>query len=210
MPIDSGSRIDVEALAVGAGGDFVIAVEKQQPLRRVARDDPGAPMRPLLGAGQLREAGADAGNRGIEALTSLPDGALLALSEGIFDAPDQLAAWRISEGQIERLRYAVTDGFVPTGADRLDQTIYVVERRFSLLEGGFVTRLMALDVAQVGADEPMQGRELAGLAWPALSENFEGVAARRGSDGRVLLYLISDDNFLPIQRTLLLQFSLAP
>jgi hypothetical protein len=39
-------------------------------------------------------------------------------------------------------------------------------------------------------------------------DNFEGIAARRGSDGGVLLYLVSDDNFLGLQRTLLLQFSL--
>ena len=32
--------------------------------------------------------------------------------------------------------------------------------------------------------------------------------ARRGPDGRVLLYLISDDNFTVLQRTLLLQLSL--
>jgi hypothetical protein len=31
---------------------------------------------------------------------------------------------------------------------------------------------------------------------------------RRGGDGRVLLYLVSDDNFFALQRTLLLQFSL--
>jgi hypothetical protein len=60
----------------------------------------------------------------------------------------------------------------------------------------------------VGAGARVQGRELARLAWPALQENFEGIAVRPGADGRVLLYLISDDNFLPIQRTLLLQFSL--
>jgi hypothetical protein len=32
---------------------------------------------------------------------------------------------------------------------------------------------------------------------------------RHGADGRTLIYLVADDNFLPLQRTLLLQFSLA-
>jgi hypothetical protein len=148
---------------------------------------------------------------GIGALTDLPDGDLLALSEGVLDAPDQLAAWRLdAEGaRALRLRYGVSDGLVPTGADRLDQAIYALERRFALVEGGFVSRLVVFDAAQAEAGALIRGRALARLAWPALAENFEGIAVRRGADGRVLLYVISDDNFLPIQRTLLLQFSLA-
>jgi hypothetical protein len=42
---------------------------------------------------------------------------------------------------------------------------------------------------------------------PAISENFEGIAVRRAPDGGVLLYLLSDDNFTPLLRSLLLQFS---
>jgi len=37
-------------------------------------------------------------------------------------------------------------------------------------------------------------------------DNFEGIAARRLSDGRVRLYVISDDNFSGRQRTLLMVF----
>ena len=40
-------------------------------------------------------------------------------------------------------------------------------------------------------------------------DNFEGIAARQMPDGSVRLYVISDDNFSIIQRTLLLQFMLA-
>ncbi len=38
---------------------------------------------------------------------------------------------------------------------------------------------------------------------------MEGIAARRGPGGETLIYLISDDNFHPWQRTLLLMFELA-
>jgi hypothetical protein len=205
---DPGERIDAEALADG-GGDLIVAVEGPLPLRRVKRDGPSAPAEPLPGADRLAEAGAVAGNAGIEALTALPDGTLLALSEGVFEEPGQLAAWRIGGGQAAPLRYRVSDGFVPTGADRLGDTIYLVERRFSLLDGGFASRVVALDVEQLGAEGPLAGHELARLGRPTISENFEGIAARRASDGRVLLYLVSDDNFFGLQRTLLLQFSLA-
>jgi hypothetical protein len=204
---DGRGRIDAEALADDDGG-LIVAVEGPLPLRRIARDDP-ASAEPLPGASELDGAGAAAGNTGLEALTALPDGGLLALSEGVFEEPGQLAGWRIEDGEVTPLRYVVNDGFVPTGADRLDDTIYLVERRFSLLDGGFASRLVALDVEQIRQGGPLAGHVLAELGRPAISENFEGIAARRGSDGQTLLYLVSDDNFLGLQRTLLLQFSLA-
>jgi hypothetical protein len=205
---DPPRRIDAEALADDGNG-LVVAVEGAMPLRRIARDEP-ASATPHPAAMRLAEAGAAAGNEGIEALATLPDGALLALSEGIFAAPGQLAAWRIEDDRVTPLRYLVSDGFVPTGADRLDDTIYIVERRFSLSDGGFASRVVALDVAQIHQGGPLRAQPLAVLGRPAISENFEGIAARRAADGRVLLYLVSDDNFLALQRTLLLQFSLRP
>jgi hypothetical protein len=158
---------------------------------------------------RLIEAGAKAGNGGIEALTALPDGGLLALSERIPAGPDQVAGWRIEDGAAQPLGYAVSNGFVPTGADWLDDTVFVLERRFSLFDGGFATRILAVDLAQVREGATLVGRPLVRLGWPAISENFEGIAVRRAADGRTLIYLVSDDNFLALQRTLLLQFSLA-
>jgi hypothetical protein len=203
-PGDPNGRLDAEALADDGRGGLVIADEGQQRLRRLALDDPGAPAQALPVPPRL----ARAGNTGIEALAALPDGAFLALSEGVIDAQDQLAAWRIDGDRIEPLSYQAIDGFVPTGADRLDDTLYVVERRVSLLSG-FTARVVALDVAEVRPGASLAGLELARLGRPAVSDNFEGIAARRAADGRILLYLVSDDNFQPLQQTLLLQFSLA-
>jgi hypothetical protein len=203
---DADGRIDAEALADDAAGGLVVAVEGALPLRRIARDDP-ASAEPLPAADDLGEA--SDGNAGIEALATLADGRLLALSEGVFAAPGELEAWLIEDGHVTPLRYLVSDGFVPTGADRLDDTIYIVERRFSLLDGGFASRIVALDVGQIRQGGPLRGHPLAHLGRPAISENFEGIGVRHGADGRTLIYLVADDNFLPLQRTLLLQFSLA-
>jgi hypothetical protein len=35
---------------------------------------------------------------------------------------------------------------------------------------------------------------------------MEGIAVRRGVNGEIFLYIISDDNYSPLQRTLLLMF----
>jgi hypothetical protein len=40
-------------------------------------------------------------------------------------------------------------------------------------------------------------------------DNMEGISVHRAVDGKLVLTLISDDNFSIIQRTILLQFTLA-
>ena len=52
-------------------------------------------------------------------------------------------------------------------------------------------------------------RELARLASPLAVDNLEGIAATKGPRGETLLWLISDDNFNPLQRNILLLFELA-
>ena len=48
------------------------------------------------------------------------------------------------------------------------------------------------------------------LASPLTVDNFEGVAGLPRPDGSVRFYLISDDNFSPAERTLLLAFDWTP
>ncbi len=51
-------------------------------------------------------------------------------------------------------------------------------------------------------------RTLAELSILQTIDNYEGIAARQMSDGRVRLYIVSDDNFSTSQRTLLMVFDL--
>jgi hypothetical protein len=48
------------------------------------------------------------------------------------------------------------------------------------------------------------------LAAQHTADNFEGVAAVERADGRIRFYIISDDNFSRLQRTLLLAFDWTP
>ena len=41
-------------------------------------------------------------------------------------------------------------------------------------------------------------------------DNMEGIDAHVTAEGETVLTMVSDDNFSPIQRTLLLQFTLVP
>jgi ketosteroid isomerase-like protein len=58
-----------------------------------------------------------------------------------------------------------------------------------------------------------RGSELAGrmdLAAPVTVDNFEGVAVVRRTDGRIRFYIMSDDNAVVLQRTMLLAFDWQP
>jgi hypothetical protein len=191
---------DAEALAV-ADDALVIAYEGAHRLRRVPLEAPECPAVALPTPAPL----AEAHNVGMEALAALADGGLLAIAEGVRTPSGDHAAWLIEGDRIASLAYVPAADFAPTGADRLDDMIFVLERRVSLF-GGLAARVVMLDAADVRPGARLAGRELGVLQPPALSENFEAIAARRAPDGGVLLYLLSDDNFTVLFRTLLLQF----
>ena len=197
------SESDAELLAV-AGDDLVIAYEGAHRLRRVPLAAPSSPAAAPPTPRQLSEPH----NVGIEALVGLEGGALLAIAEGVRTPSGDLAAWLIQGDRVEPLAYVPAAGFAPTGADRLDDKVYVLERGLSL--GGLLARLVMLDATDVRPGARLVGHELGVLSPLAISENFEGVAARRAPDGRVLIYLLSDDNFTAFLRSVLLQFALRP
>ena len=71
-------------------------------------------------------------------------------------------------------------------------------------------RVTRFDASQLVAGGRVQTEELARLASPYAVDNLEGIAATRGPRGETLVWLISDDNFNPLQRNILLLFELTP
>ena len=54
----------------------------------------------------------------------------------------------------------------------------------------------------------VDGPELIFADMASQVDNMEGLSVHRDASGALVLTLISDDNFSPLQRTLLLQFTL--
>ncbi len=85
--------------------------------------------------------------------------------------------------------------------------LLVLERRFSWMQG-LAIRIRAVPLAAIIPGALVDGAD---LLWADLNQqidNLEGLSVHRGADGAFILTLISDDNFSPLQRTLLLQFTL--
>jgi len=151
-------------------------------------------------------------NLGLEALASLPDGRLVAITEGLRIGPEALRGW-IADGvgaPWKAFLWTRTGRFAPSDATVLpDGDLLVLERRFTFI-GGFAARLSRVKAAALRPGTTVTGDELAVLAPPLQLDNFEGVAARTGPRGETLIYLVSDDNFQPLEKTLLFMLELLP
>jgi hypothetical protein len=146
-------------------------------------------------------------NGGMEALTRLPSGDLLVLSEyGASQPGGFIGALEGSSSRIlsvvERPPFRVTSAAFDTSS------VFLLERRFSMMGGtGMGIRRIPLDTVAPGAR--LDGEIILDLSLQdANIDNMEGIAVRRGARGETLLYLISDDNGSALQRTLLLMFEL--
>ena len=111
-------------------------------------------------------------------------------------------------GRWSTLRYQSHGTPRPSDATALPGgDLLVLERSFSPLSG-LTLRLTRVALRCVKPDGTLKPRELADLRAPLNLDNLEGVSARRNEKGETIVYLVSDDNFSPVQRTLLMMFSL--
>jgi len=200
-------RRDAESLAAAADGSLLVAFERKHRIWRYPQAG-GTFARhpvPLSKPPNLKDA---PNNHGVEALTALADGGILAITQGA-DHDGDFSSYLYRGGKWSTLRYRAGKGdFEPTGAALLpDGDVIVLERHFNWL-GGLAVRLVRLKAADIRPNQVLVGREIARLKAPLTLDNLEGVAARRGPDGETLIYLLSDDNFSMLQDTLLLMFAL--
>ena len=195
---------DAEALALTGRGALLIAFEHDHRIDRYRNLSAAA--EPLDGpAGLIRLEK----NGGIEALVSLADGRILAVAEQPIaeDLPRHHAFLRAA-GQWRELEIETAPGYWPVGAARLpDGDVLLLTRRYSVL-GGLKARIERLAAADLRPGALVRGAEVAAFAPPLTLDNFEAISVFRGPEGETLVALLSDDNFQPLQRTLLLIFAL--
>lgn len=152
-------------------------------------------------------------NQAIEALARLRDGRLVVFAEAFPRGTADLLGWVRPDdrqgSQWQKFRYRRNLLYRPTGAAVLpDGDLLLVERRFTWV-GGFAARLSTIPAAAIKPGAVLESKELAVFEPPLLVDNFEGVDVRRDAKGRTMIYLVSDDNFMILQRTLLVMFELA-
>jgi hypothetical protein len=152
-------------------------------------------------------------NEGLEALATLPDGRVLAVSENLAAGEGLVQAWigaaQGSDISWQKLAYRTKGPFQPTGAAALPNgDVVLTERAFNPVEGVRV-RVVRVRATMIVAGGTIEPEELAYLAAPVVTENLESVDALALPDGRIALWIMGDDNFNKgVQRTILLHFIL--
>lgn len=152
------------------------------------------------------------GNGGPEAMVRMADGRFLVFSEEA-KGPEGSTALLLFPGDptnpANRPRlagYRAPAGYAVTDATALpDGRLLMLHRRFTLMEG-MSAIVSVLDPAAIRPGRAVAARPLARLEPPLTVDNMEAIATSR-EDGRTILWIASDDNFSPLQRTLLLKFS---
>ena len=149
--------------------------------------------------------------REVEALARLPDGSLLALSEGAWEQDGLHSLVRVGDDGAQLLQYRCPQGFQPTDADVAGGRLFVLERRISLLRG-WQSRVVAvpLETLDDPAASAIQGQELAVISGAGLGENYEALSVEQTPDGAFRMLIVADDNFNEFQRTLLLELGWRP
>ena len=154
-------------------------------------------------------------NAGPEALLRLRDGRFLVLSEdgdGPGGARDALLYDRDPTdpaARLTRFGYRPPVGFSATDAAQLpDGRVLVLNRRFAPLDG-FAAAVTIIDPAGIAPGAILIGQEIARLAPPLSVDNMEGVSVTQEA-GQTIIWIVSDDNFSPLERTMLMKFALLP
>ena len=209
-PINSKPEADAEAMARLPDGSWLVAFERRHRLWRYTSLT-ATPL-PVEGPADI---GRQPGNGGIEAMTALADGTLIAISEEYSLKPGTVVGWIGKPDANGRyawssFSYSTIPDYKPTSLAVLpDGSFATLERAFDMVRGVRV-RVMRFDAAQLKPATTVRPEELAHLASPYAVDNLEGLAATRGAAGETLLWLMSDDNFNPLQRNILMLFELAP
>ena len=152
-------------------------------------------------------------NQGLEAMVFVPKkyklaGTLIGFSEKGLTEAGNLKAFLIGGPAPGMFAVKRTDGYDISDAAMLpDGDILILERQYSL-QRGVTMRIRRIRLEDIKPGALVDGSTVVDADAHCQIDNMEAISVHTSRSGEILLTLMSDDNFSPIQRTLLLQFVL--
>jgi hypothetical protein len=147
---------------------------------------------------------------GPEALVRRRDGSFLVFQEKptTFGAIGEVIAFNrdpVLKGvKSTVMHYRPPSGYRPVDAAELpDGRLLVLSRQFAL-PFQFTSRISLVPLNRVQPGKVLKGPIIAKIDDPRITDNFEGLSVDR-LDDRLIIWLVSDDNFMKAQRTILLR-----
>lgn len=195
----SGFTADAEALAVGPDGTVYVGYESYTRITSVTLPD----LMPvtLHVWDRFRDLW---GNAGFEALAVLPDGRLIAILETPADGNlfgtfiGRKSDWQPGPSLPADGGFDAADAVVGP-----DGRLWLLERRLASARG-FATRIRRFAYDGTGFGPPETLLETP----PGTLDNMEGMSLWTDAGGKTIVSLISDDNFLFVQKTILSEYEL--
>lgn len=155
-------------------------------------------------------------NGGAEAMVRLRDGSVVVFSETTKPPKGggRRAVRFAGDPTLQPKRgiafvYLPPSGYDPSDAALLPDGRILVLNRHLALPFAFSAKLVIIDPAAIRSGARIAGQEIATLAPPMNTDNFEGVAVTREGDDTIL-WIVSDDNQFVLERSLLMKFRLEP
>ena len=209
---DVKSNRDVESATQDEHGTIWLGLEGQNAIFRMT---PGFHVERRVQPESMQDWGE---NTGPEAMTRMADGRFVLLREGFSDWSDHLHPAVIFAGDPtehpngQRFVFDGPTGFSPTDMAQLpDGRLLVLMRRLIWpMPQRFAGRIAIGDPRAIRPGQSWRVTEVAQLSSDLPVDNFEGLAVVPRADGRLNVWLISDDNYSPLQRTLLWKMSVNP
>lgn len=193
-----GGKIDQDAEGLAVAGDLaLVSFERDHRILGFAYEACGAGARGVQLAELPGELAGDpiGPNKGAEALSLSADG---TITFGYEIAPGGGAPLGTvyGDGRARLTRDAdAPRGYAQVGRDEAGGVVAELFRSYDPLRGN-------RNVIRIGALE-------ARITRPMAADNYEGIALQELPSGKARVWIISDDNYNPKQRTLLLAFDLA-
>ena len=156
-------------------------------------------------------------NVGPEAMARLPDGRFLILGEMREKGRDRTFPILLFPGnplggaEPVQAHLAMPGDYKPVGAAALPDGRVLVLGRDLRFPFRFFSLIAVIDPGAIRPARLVRAKAIAAIGGGALSDNYEGIAAASDADGRLTVWLISDDNQQQIlQSTKLLKLMVNP
>jgi hypothetical protein len=209
-PLAARRWYDVEALTELDGKHYIGIERVEQIVRLDVRRDG------LLARGEPIAVPPDfktfISNKSLECLAAAPKnsslaGSLIVVTEESLDAAGNHRSFLIKGDHVDRFTVTRSDDFDVTDCTILPPgDLLLLERRYSPARG-VAMRIRSVPLAAIKPGALADGKTLIEADLGYQIDNMEGIAVHRNAAGETIITVVSDDNFSPLQRNLLLQFA---
>jgi|GEM_PF-4153257 len=211
-----GRAVDAESMTLDADGQILVGFERQDRIRSYNPSELPSGKAKKVTFETPKNSDLDF-NKGLEAMTSRPDGQILAFAEGDEHKRGLTQGWIMGGDELRQFDLPVTDFFRPTDLIHFPEAIWAENNNggYLLLERYYKERISKMRLRYFSEEDInrlIKGHRLTGRTIPLSRhvfpvDNMEALALYQNGQANRLL-MLSDDNFSDDQRTIMLIFRL--